>query len=385
MSKQIKMCCITTISTTTEIFVVEAMRQFVEKGYEVTLVCSMSQSFIDKYSDTFKCVNVPMQRGISILDAIKMPFFFMDLFKKEKYDYIQYATPNASLYASLGSWLARTPIRVYCQWGIRYVGSHGIIRIFLKLMERITCMFSTHIRPASQKNLEFAVNEGLYKRDKADVIGNGGTIGVDLMKFDISRKEEYRKEIYKQFPKLKDKIVFVFVGRPNDHKGCRELVEAFVRIANERKDVMLLMVCSSDDEMPVYIKKIEQRKDVVFSGFTREVYKYLSVADVHVHPSYREGFSMVIQESMAMGLPVITTDIPGPSEVIEEGVTGILVKPQSVESLYQGMKQMISNPHNMKIMGLAGRRRCEKYFSRKRMLQLTFNDRFKILSDNGLR
>ena len=106
----------------------------------------------------------------------------------------------------------------------------------------------------------------------------------------------------------------------------------------------------------------------------------MSAMDILVHPTYREGFSMVIQEAMAMQLAVVTTDIPGPSEVIEEGVTGILVQPCDVDSLYEGLKQMLSDRNQMKEMGIAGRKRCEKLFNRQRMLKLTYEHRMSLLN-----
>lgn len=107
----------------------------------------------------------------------------------------------------------------------------------------------------------------------------------------------------------------------------------------------------------------------------------MAAADVLVHPSYREGFSMVIQQAMAMALPVVTTDIPGPSEVITPNVTGLLVKPRNASSLYLGMKQMISRHDQMEKMGMAGRLRCEEKFNRNRMLRLTYEDRMRILTE----
>lgn len=88
---------------------------------------------------------------------------------------------------------------------------------------------------------------------------------------------------------------------------------------------------------------------------------------------------MVIQEAMAMQLAVVTTDIPGPSEVIEEGVTGILVKPRDVQSLYEGLKIMISDRNRMEKMGKAGRERCIKLFNRQRMLKLTYEHRMNLM------
>lgn len=377
--KKKKICCITTIDATQIAFVADAMYQFVDAGYEVTLVCSNTEKVRKMKGDAFRYIDMPMKRGVSISDMLVMPWRFRKFFKQEKFDLIQYATPNASLYASLGGWMAGVPVRLYCQWGIRYVGSAGLMRKLLKSLEHLTCYLSTDICPASQKNLEYAVSEGLYKAEKAAIIGNGGTIGVDLSKYDLTKKKEYREEILVTYPVLKGKTVFCSVGRLSRDKGSFELLEAFLKLANEREDVALMMIGDSEGEWPVYVQEAKNHERVIFTGFTNEVNRYMAACDVLAHPSYREGFSMVIQEAMAMQLAVVTTDIPGPSEVIEEGVTGILVQPRDVESLYEGLKQMLSDRKRMEEMAIAGRKRCEKLFNRQRMLRLTYEHRIKLL------
>ena len=375
-----KLCCITTVDLTQRAFVADAMLQFVEAGYEVTLVCSDTKRLKKERGEIFHYVDMPMKRGVSILDMLVMPLKFYRFFQEEKFDYIQYATPNASLYASVGGWMARVPVRLYCQWGIRYVGTSGIMRKILKALEHLTCKLSTDVCSASQKNLEYAVKEGLYKAEKASIIGNGGTIGVDLAKYDLSKREDYRKEVFAKYPVLKDKLVFCSVGRLSRDKGSYELLEAFLKIYDERKDVALVLIGDSEGELPDHLRCVTSNEQIIFTGYTNEVFKYLAACDVLVHPSYREGFSMVIQEAMAMGLAVVTTDIPGPSEVIEEGITGILVEAKSVDSLYKGMKQIVDEPQMIKDMGIAGRKRCEQLFNRERMLQLTYEHRMKLIN-----
>ena len=356
------------------------MYQFVDKGHEVTLVCSDTTKVRKKHGEVFRYVDMPMKRGVSVSDLLVMPWRFRTFFKREHFDMVQYATPNASLYASVGSWLADVPVRLYCQWGIRYVGTSGIMRKVLKALEHLTCTLSTDVCPASQKNLEYAVEEGLYEADKAHIIGNGGTIGVDLTKYDLNRKFEYKRAVIEQYPMLKDKIVICSVGRLSRDKGSFELLEAFKRLAMERNDIVLMMVGDTEGDIPAHLVPVTKHERVVFTGFTHEVNKYMAACDVLAHPSYREGFSMVIQEAMAMQLAVVTTDIPGPSEVIEDGVTGILVEPRSTDSLYEGLKTMLSEPEQMKKMAVAGRLRCEKLFNRQRMLQLTYEHRMSLFN-----
>lgn len=378
MSK--KICAITTVEITQTNFVIPAMRILKDNGYDVTLACNMSDEFIKKYSGEFSLINVPMHRGISVKDFFKMPLFFRRMFKESNFDLVQYATPNASLYASIGAKLAGVKKRIYCQWGIRYVGSQGLMRKLLKFFEYLTCKNSTHIRPASWKNLDFAVSEGLYTRDKAAAIGNGGTIGIDLDEYDLIDKPRLKAEVISQNPSLLNKTVFAFVGRLNADKGIFELLKAFKLIHEKYRDTALLLIGNFDTDKTKEVEDILDLPFVINTGWTNEVPKYLSAADVLVHPSYREGFSMVIQQAMALAIPVITTNIPGPSEVIESEVSGKLVNPRDVDHLYDAMKWMLKYPERAREMGIKGRCRCEKFFCRDRMLQLTLQDREDILN-----
>ena len=375
-----KICCITTIDATLIAFVADAMHQFVEEGHEVTLVCSDTTKIRKLKGDAFLYVDMPMKRGVSFSDFLIMPWRFRNFFRYKKFDFVQYATPNASLFASVGAWMAGVPVRLYCQWGIRYVGNSGVMRKVLKALEHLTCKLSTDICSASQKNLEYAVSEGLYKAEKAKIIGNGGTIGVDLTKYDLNHKQEYKEAVVTQYPILKDMLVICSVGRLSKDKGSFELLKAFDQLAKERDDIVLMMVGDTEGNIPYHLTPITKHKRVVFTGFTNEVNKYMAACDVLAHPSYREGFSMVIQEAMAMQLAVVTTNIPGPSEVIEDGVTGILVEPRSTESLYDGLKQMLSDTVRMELMAQAGRKRCEQLFNRQRMLKLTYEHRMNLMN-----
>ena len=381
MNREKSICIITTVEGTIDSFVIPSARYMQEHGWEVTLVCNMNEKFYNTYKEEFHCINVPMSRGSSFKDLFTMPFYFRKLFKKEHFDIVQYATPNAALYASLGAKWAGVKKRLYCQWGIRYVGFSGLQRLLFKSLEKLTCMNSTHIRPASWKNLDYAVEEGLYKREKAAAIGDGGTVGVDLTSYDLQKKPLYREEIRAKYPSLEGKYVYCFVGRFGVDKGCNELLAAFKRLLTQTNDIALLLVGEFEMELPDKHKWIISNDNVAMTCHSvPNVFRYMAAADVLVHPSYREGFSMVIQEAMALSLPVITTDIPGPSEVIEKDVTGILAKARDAESLFDCMKWMYDHKEEGITMGKAGRKRCEEKFNRERMLRLTLEDREQILN-----
>lgn len=379
-----KLCAITTIDITLSSFVVNAMRKLQEEGYDITLISSMNNNFYNKFRNEFHCINLQMSRGTNPLEMLKSTWMLYKIFRRERFDYIQYATPNASLYASVAAFMVGCPIRVYCQWGIRYVGFEGMKRSFFKMLEILTCKLSTHIRPASQKNLIFAVSEGHYPEKKAAIIGAGGTIGVDFKVFDKSKKEAYKAAVIEKYPILQNRFVFGFVGRMDRDKGTNELFSSFLKLHQKYSNVGLLFIGPEDKITGIDISLYQAVKDsgaAVFTGFTSEVPQYISAIDVLVHPSYREGFSMVIQQAMAMEIAVVTTNIPGPSEVIEENVSGLLAEAKDSESLAQAMEKFLQDNVLRSSMAHEGYNRARKLFERGHMLELTCIDRKRILQD----
>ena len=107
----------------------------------------------------------------------------------------------------------------------------------------------------------------------------------------------------------------------------------------------------------------------------------MSAMDVLVHPTYREGFSMVIQQAMAMECTIITTDVPGPSEVVEEGISGILVKDHSIEDLVRVMSLVASDVELRNRLSSSALQRVREKFNRQRMLELTYQDRLRMMND----
>ena len=180
-----KLCVVTTVESTMESFVIPAMRYFVEQGYHVTLMCNMTPSFIVKYSEEFNLIPVKMARGFSLKDMLIKPFEFYRIFRREKFDYVQYATTNAAWYASVASWMARVPVRVNCLWGLLYTACSGLKRNLFWLAEKVPCLFSNNFTVASHKNMEIAIADKLCSRSKASVIGAGGTVGVDVNVFAV--------------------------------------------------------------------------------------------------------------------------------------------------------------------------------------------------------
>lgn len=379
--KKKKICFIATLPTTLESFVLP-MTEYLHYNidWDVYMICNNDKTFGKKLPGYIHYIPVKMDRGINI-SGIRSLIEMLKVFKREKFDMIQYSTPNASLYASIAGVVARVPVRLYCQWGMVYVGMQGFKRKIFKLEEKIVCKLSTWIEPDSKSNLDFSHKEKLYPKWKGSVVGAGSASGVNLEKFDISKKEKYRVAIREQLNIPELAYVFVFVGRVTKDKGINELYSAFRKILKCAPDCYLMIVGPEEG-----IETIDQRlykwskneEHVLYVGETNAVEQYLSAADCFVLPSYREGFGLGTVEAEAMGLPVIVTNIPGPIDAMIPNRTGLIVRKESVSELYMAMKKMMDS--DMSEFGRLGHQFVVDNFEQKKLFESILKDRKRLLS-----
>lgn len=170
-----------------------------------------------------------------------------------------------------------------------------------------------------------------------------GAIGLNLDEYKFSR------------PPI-NPISFIFVARLLREKGIFEYLQAVKRIKSQYPDVIFKVVGDLDTQNPGSIKKEElenytQRKIIVYTGYVINVKEHLTQSSVFVLPSYREGVPRSTQEAMAIGRAVITTDVPGCRETVENGKNGFLIPKWDIDALAGAMKYFIENPTEITRMG----------------------------------
>ena len=382
--KKIKICALTTVSQMMSSFITDGMRHLSKNGYDVTLVCSMDDAFIAENSDYAKCVHIPMKRGAKFGEIFKNIRKLKKLFKKECFDVIYYASPNVSLYASVAGKQAKIKTRIYNQCGIRYVSFTGIKRQIFKWIEKFTCKNSTHVRSVSPMNMQYSIDEGLCPKDKIAVIGIGGTNGVDLKACDSFNHKEMREKIREKLGIPQDAFVYGYVGRLNKDKGINELITAYGQIQKKRPNVYLMLVGEKESVNPISKEselKIESDASIIATGNVAgdEVYPYMSAFDVLVHPTYREGYGKVLQEAMGMRIPIVTTNVIGPCEVVDGGEYGLLVTVKDADALAEGMIKIAEDEELRQTFIKKGRERAEKYYDRPIMLNNTLQEINRIM------
>lgn len=160
--------------------------------------------------------------------------------------------------------------------------------------------------------------------------------------------------------------VFLMVSRLLGEKGVREFVEA-ARIVRRADPRCRFRIAGWIDSNPSAITREELdawivRGDVEYAGRLDDVRGELAAANVFVLPSYREGTPKSVLEAMAVGRPVITTDVPGCRETVVEGVNGLIVPARDARALAAACLELAANQSRRTEMGRASRALAEAKF-----------------------
>ena len=345
-----KICYISTIAVSVRAFLIPQLKYLAENGFDVTVICSPDDTLQTELGDSVKFIPVEIARGIYPLTLKKSISDLKKIFKEHKFDIVQYLTPNASFVASIAAKIAGVKTRNYHLMGLRYIGEQGVKRSILKLIEKMTCWNSTHIECVSKSNLKLAIKEKIFPPKKATVVWNGSTGGIDLVRFDHKKRNEYRTEIRKELKISTDEFVFGFVGRITKDKGIDELLEAFQKTNGKSKLLIIGPkegICTLNSEL---WSAAHNNDKIIILDAVKNIEKYYSAIDVLLLPSYREGFGMVIAEAAAMGTPAIISNIPGPVDAVIPGETAKLVEAKNATSLCNAMEEFLENKNLAKDM-----------------------------------
>jgi len=178
--------------------------------------------------------------------------------------------------------------------------------------------------------------------------------GVDLSVFEIS-------------PLPTGVPVVILPSRLLSEKGVYEFVEAAKIVNNSMKIARFVIAGDIDQFNPSSVSQDdlllwEKRGIVEVFGWCDDMHSVLSTATIIALPSYREGFPKALIEAAACGKAIVTTDVPGCRDAIEDGVTGLLVPVRDANALAKAIMSLLDDPERCAEMGRAGRRRAEELF-----------------------
>ena len=211
------------------------------------------------------------------------------------------------------------------------------------------------------ENRDIFVNNNIIPKNKTYCL-NGA--GVNL--------EEYS---FREYPKNNSECRFLFIGRVMKEKGIYELFKAAERIKAEYSNVFFDLVGPMEDNYKEVLEKYENKGIIKYYGSQADVKPFIEKAGCFVLPSYHEGMANTLLECGAMGRPLITSNIHGCLEAVDDGKSGYLCNVKDAEDLYKKMKMFIELPYADKVkMGQASHEFVAGKFDKRKVVEETVRE-----------
>lgn len=266
------------------------------------------------------------------------------------------------IYGTLAACMARVPRRLAMIEGVGYVftdsgGTHGwqrrVLRRLVGHLYRVALARAHCVIFLNTDDRDEFVKRGLVVENRAVVLGG---IGVDL-------------DVWREQPPVVRPVTFLLAARLLREKGILEYAAAARRVRRSHPDAQFVLLGGLDSN-PGGLQA-DEVKSWVDEGLLEwpghvAVLPWLQHSSVFVLPSYREGVPRSTQEAMAVGRAVITTDVPGCRETIEDGVNGYRIPARNVAALEKAMLRFVEDPGRIVVMGKASRRLAELRFDVRR-------------------
>ncbi len=344
---------------------VKGQAKYLSSYFDVKLVTSFSEKNQEISKDEgVELKSIDMTRQITIIKDLKALIELYKYFKNQKPDIVYTFTPKAGLLGMMASFLSRVPVRIHNIVGMPLMEATGKKFILLKFIERLTYFFSTNLF-CNSFGLKKFINENLTKKD-VKVIAQGSINGVDTEFFKNTKTLDEQELIRDKFKIDKKDFVITFVGRIVKDKGINELIEAFINLSKKYNNLKLLLVGDYEEHLnPIKNENkilIDSLDSIITVGFQNDIRDFLSITDLFVLPSYREGLPNSLIEAGSFGIPLLATNINGCNEIIDDGITGILVEKKSAKKLEEAIDKLLEDKELYNSIKLKVRDRIiEKY------------------------
>jgi glycosyltransferase involved in cell wall biosynthesis len=352
------------IGTTVKHLLRPQIDHFRRRGVIVEAVCSPGPEVDALRREGLVVHTVEVARRIRPLEALASVRGLTRLIARGGYDVVHVHTPVASVLGRIAAAAAGAPHVIYTAHGFyfhdrmpapAYRVYHTIERWAARLTERILTQ--------SREDFEMARRSRLCPPGKLRHLGNG----VDVARFRADTVSAGRCGALRRALAVPERAfpLLGVTGRITREKGFLELVDALDRSRREHPGIHLVVIggqlSSERDAFETrFAESVRGRgleAHVTFTGFRDDVRDLLALLDVFVLPSYREGLPRSILEAMAMGLPVVTTDVRGCRETVRDGETGFVVPPRDGAALTEAIGRLAGDAPMRATFGAAGRAR----------------------------
>lgn len=325
-----------------------------------------------KYNDLIKkeSINVVnyniIRKSINPIIELRTIYGLYKEIKRIDPDIVHTFMHKSNIYGSFAAQRAGVPVIITTVTGL---GSFflekslksKIVKNFILSLYKVTSRYSDTIIFQNPDDLRYFTNNNIVRKDKSVLIKSSG-IDTEIWKSD--------KKFHKN-----NKIKVITIGRLIIHKGIEEFIKVAQIIKKVHPNVEFLIVGDFYDGNPHPISKRLLESAIEKGTVTHirwvehaEVRTLLNSSDIFVLLSYREGIPRTGLEALAMGLPIVTTNVPGCKEIVIDGLNGFLVPARDVEAAKEAIIKLIENRELRESMGEESRKLAVKEFDIRKIV-----------------
>lgn len=295
--------------------------------------------------------------------VLKAIYRLVNILRRENIDILHTHLYHATILGNVVAKMFRVPLVIMTRHysDLMYLYGSRLDRI----LDKFASYNANHIIAISQGVKRTLVELDAIDSSKITIISNGISV-INCQKLDDSDGIDLKQELGIDNSKIVGAVSSLHL-----RKGHQYLIEAAAKVCEQRSDIKFLIVGDGqlNKQLQLLSHRLNLSKNIIFTGYRKDVYGLISIMDILVQPSIEEGFGIAILEAMAMGKPVIGTAVGGIPEIIKNGINGILVPPKDPLSIYQAIQRLLNNPDEAKRMGCAGKDIVQNNFSVSNMVK----------------
>lgn len=344
----------------------EVMRAIVDAGYDV-FISEPDDDERVKYFEEIGCHIIKTafnRRGMNPLADFKLMLKYRNVIKQLKPVAVLSYTIKPNIYGGIACRLTRTPQFANVTGLGDAVENGGWLQKLTITLYKIGLGKAQKVFFQNKSNRDYCIKCGITNDGSILLPGSG----VNLI-----------HHAYQEYPKDDGKIRFLFIGRLLKDKGIEEFFEAAKTIKGKYPNTEFQILGPVEGPYQQQLQELVASGIIMHLGTTSDVRPLIGSIECTIMPSYHEGMSNVNLESSANGRPVITTNVPGCQETIDDGKTGYLVEVRNTDSLIYAVERFISLPYSQKVlMGKNARNKVEKEFDRQIVVDAYLKELDKI-------
>ncbi len=338
-----------------------------DNGHTIDVSCFDNSA--DKDGFDFKSINkfhfIPLQRSPYKKENIKAIKQLKELIIKEKYDIIHCHTPMGAVAARVAAKQAKSNAKVlYTAHGFHFFkGAPTKNWMFFYPVEKLLAHYTDKLITINQEDYNLAVTKKFKTKDGIVKV-NG--VGVDLSKFSVATPQA-KAELRKEYGFAEDDFILIYPADYSYRKNHEMLFETVYKLKDEIPTIKVLMP-GQQQKLAEYTKMVKElgiEKHIDMLGYRRDIPKLITLSDVSVSTSRQEGLPVNLIEALAIGKPIVATDVRGNGDLVENGVNGYKIELNNSDEMAKRLLEIYKNPQLAQEMGKNAVEMSKKYSIQK--------------------